>query len=182
MSGSHRWLPALSHRRWLPASSQCYGPRKTTFYLRTIQFFDIAAVGDHRRDYRSHQLRTVRIVFSIRSFTLGQHVVIILGHVSVSDEFFIFIRHERCSLCRFSHFVKSKPLQGVHYLPRPVKIQYSGIGRGPIDMIVLYPCSRYPLTRSISLANVFAFCGQTSRQRPQLITVVHHDTGLFIPD
>ena len=49
-----------------------------------------------------------------------------------------------------------------------------------MEMITFIPWRRYPRTLSISLANFFAFWGQTSRQLAAVDTVILHDVGLLI--
>ena len=62
---------------------------KIQLHIRSVYFLNISAVGYHRRYDRSHILRAVGIIFSIRSFTLGQHVVIIFG-ISFSRTSFLY--------------------------------------------------------------------------------------------
>lgn len=145
-----------------------HGTKNTTFtsdpYIFLI-YLPWATIGDTRRRYI---LRAVGIIFFDRpghldSIGNGNSWHLIFPHKFLYDHL-----SQEPPFRSLSHLIKSKFQKRVHDLPRLIKIKNSRIGRSdrydrfkPLCQISFH---------SFQIAcKCFAFCGQTSRQRPQLI-------------
>ena len=157
------------------------GPQKNDFDIRPVNLLNIPAMRHHWGHNRRHQLCAVRIVFFDQVVHTRAACSDDIRHFILTDQFFIFVCHQRGSLCSLAHFPEPQTLKSIHYLSRRVEFKHTCIRRGnrydrlkSLTKITLHPL--HVAGKSLRIL-------RTDLQAAAAVdTVVHHDPGLLVLD
>ncbi len=142
---------------------------------------DIAPVGDHGRDHRSHEMRALGVIFLDQIVHAGAAGGDDVRHPVLPHQLLVFVCYQRGAFCGLAHFEESELLQGVHHLSRGVEFQHARIGRGDGDdrFKTLSKIALHPVKIAGECLRVLGTDFQTA---PAVDAVIHHDPGLLILD